>query len=134
MTQPTLVVRKLNTYADPAYATTPPTTNPTKESKMTSHNYSGCSEASQGTRFVPHIGAVGGPLLLKALEGLGLLTHAPTLHTLVASGHATVSDLGAQWTVHQVDKALSDTETTSLQRMTFKNVLDRHGLLKKNLY
>jgi hypothetical protein len=44
------------------------------------------------------------------------------------------SALGEQFTVYQVDQALKDTTASTLERMTFKNALDRHGLLKKNLY
>jgi hypothetical protein len=134
MTNTPVTITKLSTYADPAFVTTP-TTNPTKDdNKMSNHNFTGYNPVSQQKRHVPGIGAVGGPMLLRALEGLGLINHSPTLHNLVAAGHASVGALGAQFTMHQVDEALKDTTASISERMTFKNVLDRHGLLKKNLY
>ena len=127
-----VTVLKLSTHADPTF-TTP--INHTKESKKMSHpNYTGYQPDTETKKFVPHIGAVGGPMLLKALEGLGLLNHSPTLHQLVASGQAQVGALGQQWTVYEVDQALAETTASVSVRMTFKSVLQRHGLLKKNLY
>jgi hypothetical protein len=135
MTTTPVTVTKLSTYADPAFVTTQPTINPTKETtKMSNHNLTGYNPAPQQKRFVPGIGAVGGPTLLKALEGLGLINHSPTLHKLVASGQASVSSLGAQFTIYQVDEALSGTTASVSERMTFKNILDRNGLLKANLH
>jgi hypothetical protein len=134
VTLPAVNLHKVSTHADPAFVTAPPANTSNKEIKMSHHNYTGYNPFEQKKRHVAGIGAVGGSMLLRALEGLGLLNHSPTLHQLVASGHASVGALGAQFTIYQVDEALKDTTASVSERMTFKNVLERHGLLKKNLY
>jgi hypothetical protein len=105
---------------------------------MSNHNFTNYNPivAGQKKRHVPGIGAPdgAGTTLLRALEGLGLLNHSPELHKLVASGTTTVGVLGQQFTVHQLDQALKDTDATTSQKMAFKNNVDRAGLLKKNLY
>jgi hypothetical protein len=131
-----LTVTKISTYADQSI-TIQPTANPTKEKlKMANHNFTGYTPSAplSEKRRVAGITATGGPALLRALEGLGLLAHSPELHKLVASGATSISAVGEhkKWSPYEIDQAFKDVNASVSERLAFKANLSRLGLMRPN--
>lgn len=103
---------------------------------MANHNFTGYAPSAplNEKRRVSGLTATGGPTLLRALEGLGLIAHSPELHKLVASGATSISALGEQkkWSPYEIDQAFKDVNASVSERLAFKANLGRLGLMRPN--
>lgn len=101
---------------------------------MTNHNFTNYTTSPSEKRRVAGLTATGGPALLRALEGLGLLAHSPELHKLVASGATNISVLAEakKWMPYEIDEAFKDANASVSERIAFKANLDRLGLMRPN--